>query len=273
MRGKKQVIFICSGNICRSPMAEVLLRERIEKRSLDLETSSAGTLGIEDHAANPDAVTAAAEVALDLQDVTLVCQDWGGPIGMGVVAREMDRFSRICAANTMLHTAESGLAGRIEWAAHAEGELDSTVSTALLDWRMASTRSPDFEASPSIPFATARGVTDEVAAAYDAPFPSEWHKAGMRQYPILIPVTESDEGAAINRETWSALARFDRPFLTLFGDSDPPTRGWAEIFQERVPGAKGQPHQTLERAGHYWQEDCGAEAAAILVEWIRDAGA
>jgi len=212
-------------------------------------------------------------VALDLQDVTLVCQDWGGPIGMGVVAREMDRFSRICAANTMLHTAESGLAGRIEWAAHAEGELDSTVSTALLDWRMASTRSPDFEASPSIPFATARGVTDEVAAAYDAPFPSEWHKAGMRQYPILIPVTESDEGAAINRETWSALARFDRPFLTLFGDSDPPTRGWAEIFQERVPGAKGQPHQTLERAGHFWQEDCGAEAAAILVEWIRDAGA
>ncbi len=68
MSEKKQVIFICSGNICRSPLAEVLLRERIEKRSLDLETSSAGTLGIEDHAANPDAVTAAAEMALDLRD-------------------------------------------------------------------------------------------------------------------------------------------------------------------------------------------------------------
>ncbi|MCR9093774.1 MAG: haloalkane dehalogenase [bacterium] len=208
-------------------------------------------------------------VALDLRDVTLVCQDWGGPIGMGVVAREMNRFSRICAANTMLHTAEPALEGRLEWAAHASGELDATVSSALLDWRMASTRSPDFEASPSIPFATARGVSDDVAKAYDAPFPSEWHKAGMRQYPILIPVTQSDEGAAINRQTWAALADFDRPFLTLFGDSDPPTRGWAEIFRERIPGAAGQPHQTLERAGHFWQEDCGAEVAAILVEWIR----
>lgn len=208
-------------------------------------------------------------VALDLQDVTLVCQDWGGPIGMGVVAKEMNRFARICAANTMLHTAEPALQGRIEWAAHAAGEHDSTVSKALLDWRMASTRAPDFEASPSIPFATARGVSAEVAAAYDAPFPSEWHKAGMRQYPVLIPVTDSDEGAAINRATWEALGRFERPFLTLFGDSDPPTRGWAEVFQERVPGAKGQPHRTLERAGHFWQEDCGEEAATILVEWIR----
>lgn len=210
-----------------------------------------------------------AVLALDLRDITLVCQDWGGPVGMGVVAREMDRFARICAANTMLHTAEPELEGRLAWSAHAVGEDDAQVSTTLLDWRMTSTRAPEFDASPSIPFATARGVSDAVAAAYDAPFPSEWHKAGMRQYPILIPVTPSDEGAAINRETWSALARFDRPFLTLFGDSDPPTRGWDEIFRERVPGAKGQPHQTLERAGHFWQEDCGAEAAAILVDWIR----
>lgn len=208
-------------------------------------------------------------VGLDLQDVTLVCQDWGGPVGMGVLAREFDRFSRVCAANTMLHTAEPELAGRIEWATHAASETEATVSQALLDWRQASTRAPEFDASPSIPFATARGVTEEVAAAYDAPFPSEWHKAGMRQYPVLIPVTPSDEGAAINRATWAALAKFDRPFLTLFGDSDPPTRGWDAIFQERVPGAKGQPHQTLERAGHFWQEDCGAEVAAILVDWIR----
>lgn len=210
-----------------------------------------------------------AVVALDLQDITLVCQDWGGPVGMGVFAREQQRFSRICAGNTMLHTAEAELAGRIEWAAHAEGDLDARVSTFLLDWRQASTRAPNFEASPSIPFATARGVSDAVAMAYDAPFPSEWHKAGMRQYPVLIPVTPTDEGAAINRATWDALRSFDRPFLTLFGDSDPPTRGWDEIFRERIPGANGQPHQTLERAGHFWQEDCGAEAAAMIVNWIR----
>ncbi len=208
-------------------------------------------------------------VNLDLRDITLVCQDWGGPIGMGVLAREMDRFSRVVAANTMLHTAEPELAGRLEWSAHASGEHDSTVSNRLLDWRGEAHRSAEFEASPSIPFATVRGVEPEVAAAYDAPFPSEWHKAAVRHYPLLIPVTPSDPGSAINRDTWAVLARFDRPFLTLFGDSDPATRGWEQIFRERVPGAAGQPHQTLERAGHFWQEDCGAEAAQIIVDWIR----
>ena len=113
-----------------------------------------------------------------------------------------------------------------------------------------------------------RGIPPEVAAAYDAPFPSEWHKAGVRQFPALIPVTRSDPGAALNLQTWQVLRRFERPFLTLFGDGDPPTRGWDAIFRERVPGAAGQPHATLENAGHFWQEDCGAEAAAMIVDWI-----
>jgi haloalkane dehalogenase len=208
-------------------------------------------------------------VSLDLRDITLVCQDWGGPIAMGVLAREVDRFSRVVAGNTMLHTAEAELDGRIEWAAHASGEEDSTVSAMLLDWMHYSGRALEFDASSSLAGTTARGVSPEVAAAYDAPFPSEWHKAGMRQFPLLIPVTRTDVGAAINLETWKALRTFDRPFLTLFGDSDPPTRGWDAIFQERVPGAKGQPHAILERAGHFWQEDCGEQAAEIIVDWIR----
>jgi haloalkane dehalogenase len=73
----------------------------------------------------------------------------------------------------------------------------------------------------------------------------------------------------INMETWKVLAGFDRPFLSLFGDSDPGTGGWEKIFQERVPGAKGQPHQILENTGHFWQEDCGDEAAPIIIDWIR----
>ena len=207
-------------------------------------------------------------VQLDLRDITLVCQDWGGPVGMGVLAREMDRFSRVVAGNTMLHTAEAELEGRLVWAAHASGGENSTVSNLLLDWCRESHRSADFEASPSIPFATARGVDPEIAAAYDAPFPSEWHKAGVRHFPLLIPITATDPGAVINRATWDALSRFDRPFLTIFGDSDPATSGWEKIFRERVPGAKGQPHRTLERAGHFWQEDCGTEAATIILDWI-----
>ncbi|MFO0688430.1 MAG: haloalkane dehalogenase [Myxococcota bacterium] len=211
-------------------------------------------------------------VGLDLRRITLIGQDWGGPIGMGVVAREMDRFARIVAGNTMLHTAGPELAGRIAWAAHASGEHDSTVDARLLDWMHTTHRLVDFDASPSIAGSTVRPVPREVLAAYDAPFPSEWHKAGMRQFSVLIPVTRSDVGSQINQATWAALARFDRPFLTLFSDSDPATRGWETIFTERVPGARGQPHQIQARAGHFWQEDNGEDAARIIAGWIAATG-
>jgi haloalkane dehalogenase len=203
--------------------------------------------------------------SLDLSGITLVCQDWGGPIGLGVLARQPDRFARVVAGNTMLHTAESDLDGRIALANHASGEANQTVGGFLLDWMLHAHRALDFVASASVLGTTAREVAPGVADAYDAPFPSEWHKAGMRQFPVLIPVTRNDPGAAINRATWKALASYDRPFLTLFGDADPSTRGWEDIFQERVPGAKGQPHRTLERAGHFWQEDCGDGAAQFIV--------
>ena len=207
-------------------------------------------------------------VTLDLRDITLVCQDWGGPISLAVLARETHRFSRVVAGNTMLHTAGPELAGRLTWAAHASGEENSTVSTLLLEWMRQSQRAAEFRASDSLHFATVRAVPPDQAAAWDAPFPSEWHKAGMRQFPLLIPVTRSDPGAIINQETWRALEKFKNPFLTLFGDSDPATQGWETIFQERVPGARGQPHQLLVRAGHFWQEDCGEQAAQIITAWM-----
>lgn len=207
-------------------------------------------------------------VSLDLRDITLVCQDWGGPISLAALAREPERFARVVVGNTMLHTTEAEFAGRITLANHSTGETDQTVGGFLLDWMLHAHRAVDFVASGSVHGATARELAPEVAAAYDAPFPSEWHKAGMRQFPALIPVTRNDPGSVLNLATWRALAGFERPFLTLFGDSDPSTQGWDAIFQERVPGARGQPHQTLERAGHFWQEDCGDEAARIIVQWI-----
>jgi haloalkane dehalogenase len=208
-------------------------------------------------------------VALDLRDITLVCQDWGGPISMAVLARHPDRFSRVVAGNTMLHTTEAELEGRIVVANHSTGASDQTVAGFLLDWMLNSHRALDFEASPSVQGATQHQIDADVAAAYDAPFPGPWHKAGMRQFPALIPVTRTDPGTAINLATWKALSTWDRPFLTLFSDSDPATRGWEIIFQERVPGAKGQPHQILEGAGHFWQEDSGEQAAHLIVEWIK----
>ena len=185
-------------------------------------------------------------VALDLQEITLIGQDWGGPIVLGVLAREPERFARGVAANTMLHTAEPELEGRTTWANYSLGGTVQAIEGALAEWRVATHRAVTFEASTAVGFSVVRGLDPGVAAAYDAPFPSEWHKAGMRQFPALIPVTSGDPGAALNRATWAALQKFDRPFLTLFGDSDPATRGWEMLFQERVPGARGQPHRILD---------------------------
>ncbi|MEE3330326.1 MAG: haloalkane dehalogenase [Myxococcota bacterium] len=207
-------------------------------------------------------------VGLDLQRITLFGQDWGGPIGLGVLAREEGRFIRAVAANTMLHTAEDGLAGRLVNDNHGVDGSNVQIAEELLAWILYSQRDPHFRASLSAVGATARDLPMETAAAYDAPFPDEGYKAGMRQFPALIPLTRGDVGSVLNRATWEALARFDKPFLTLFGDKDPGTGGWDAIFQERVPGAKGQPHETLENAGHFLQEDCGAEVAQKVVDWM-----
>ncbi len=208
-------------------------------------------------------------VSLDLREITLVGQDWGGPIGMAVLAHETDRFARVVAGNTMLHTCEAALHDRITFHNNDQGEQDQCIAAPLLDWIAFSQRQPRFDASMAVNGATVREVSKDVLAAYDAPFPDERHKQGMRQFPALIPLTRNDPGAAINRHTFEVLAAFERPFLTLFGDSDPTTRGWETVFQERVPGAAGQPHAILERAGHFFQEDCGEEAAARIVDFVR----
>jgi haloalkane dehalogenase len=207
--------------------------------------------------------------ALDLRDVTLVCQDWGGPIGLGVLAAEPDRFARVVATNTILHTADPALAGRLDWAVHGVvGEPRVVIEEMLLGYMLASQRYP-LVPSTLVKAATTHQIADDVLAAYDAPFGDETAKAGLRQMSVLIPVTRSDPGAAINRATTEVLRTWDKPFLTAYSDGDPATRGWAEVFQDLVPGAQGQPHTTIENAGHFVQEDAGAELAGVLADFIR----
>lgn len=208
-------------------------------------------------------------VALDLRDITMVGQDWGGPIGMGVLAREPDRFARVVASNTMLHTVDPDLAGRTAWSNHGVGDDDVRISQALLNWIAFSQRAPDFDASMAVGASALSKLDAATLAAYDAPFPEPRYKAGVRQFPILIPITRNDPGAAINRRTWKALAAFDRPFLTAFGDSDPATAGWDTIFRERVPGAANRSHTTIAKAGHFIQEDAGEALAKVIIEFIR----
>jgi haloalkane dehalogenase len=185
-----------------------------------------------------------------LRAITLVCQDWGGLLGLRLAGEEPDRFARVVAANTFLPTG------------------DGTLPDAFFAWREFARTVPSFPISGVVQRATARGLTAEVVAAYDAPFPDEGYKAGARAFPALVPATPDDPAASANRAAWLGLERFTRPFLTAFGDSDPITRGADRILQARVAGAAGQPHVTFARAGHFLQEDVGPELGRAIVELI-----
>ena len=170
---------------------------------------------------------------LDLRNITLVAQDWGGPIGFSVLAAEPDRFARVVATNTILHTADPALADRLTWAVHGEGESRVVLEQALVDYLLYTQRAPELRASDFIGAATMTPLSAEVLAAYDAPYPTVEHTAGLRQMTALLPLTRNDVGARIGRRTMRALEQFDRPFVTAYSDGDPATRGW----DDGVPGA------------------------------------
>lgn len=203
---------------------------------------------------------------LNLTDITLVVQDWGGPIGLSVLAREPNRFARVVASNTILHTCDPALAGRLEWPHHGVGDGQVIHQETLLDYVAFYQRSPDLVPSFFLD-AVAGPLSPDVLAAYDAPFPDREFTAGLRQMTALIPLTRNDPGAAIGRETMAVLGEWRRPFLTAYSDGDPPTRGWDKVFADHVPGAKGQPHTTIEGAGHFVQEQRGGELGRIVAEF------
>jgi haloalkane dehalogenase len=187
---------------------------------------------------------------LDLSRVTLVCQDWGGLLGLRLFAEHLARFDRAVVANTFLPT----------------GDIE--MPKAFFRWQEFSQSTPSFDVGAIVAKGCVRPVAPEVVAAYDAPFPDDTYKAGARQFPMLVPSTPDDPEAAPNRAAWEVLGRCEKPFLTAFSDSDPITRGADAIFQGIVPGAQGQRHTTIANAGHFLQEDAGPELARVVVDFI-----
>jgi haloalkane dehalogenase len=186
---------------------------------------------------------------LDLSDITLVCQDWGGLIGLRLVGENPDRFARVVAANTGMPS-------------------DSPLSEAFMAWQKYSQESEHFHVGGIVKGGCRTPLSEEVVAAYDAPFPDDSYLAGARIMPSLVPTGPDDPATAANKAAWETLARFDRPFLTAFSDSDPITGGGHRIFQRTVPGAQGQPHTTIEGGGHFLQEDRGPELAEVVADFI-----
>lgn len=194
----------------------------------------------------------AAVDAIDLRDVTFLGQDWGGLVGLRIVAAEPDRFARVVAANTFLPTG------------------DRHPGDAFLAWQRYSQETPDFHVGGIVKGGCASDVSDEVIAAYDAPFPDDSYKEGARQFPMLVPTSPDDPAAEPNREAWKVFEAWEKPFLTAFSDQDAITRGGEKVFQSVVPGAKGREHPTITGGGHFLQEDKGEELARVVVDYVRE---
>jgi haloalkane dehalogenase len=187
---------------------------------------------------------------LDLTDITLVCQDWGGLLGLRLVGEHPDRFARVVAANTFLPTG------------------DRNPGDAFLAWQRFSQEVETFPTGFIINGGCTTSLAPEVVAGYDAPFPEERFKEGARQFPLLVPTSPDDPASAANRAAWEGLKAFTKPFLCAFSDGDPITAGADRVLREDIPGCEGQPHTTIEGGGHFLQEDRGPELAKVVVDFV-----
>ena len=188
----------------------------------------------------------------DLSGITLVCQDWGGLLGLRLAMEHPGRFARIVAANTFLPTGDPG----------------RTPNEAFHRWRNFSQQGDVMPIGQIVNLGSFTQLPPEVIAAYDAPFPDERYKAGARKFPLLVPITPDDPASEANRRAWDSLAKWEKPFLTAFSDKDGIMVGSDIPMQETIPGAKGQSHTTIEGGGHFLQEDCGERLAEVVIDFI-----
>lgn len=196
--------------------------------------------------------------AVHIGDLTLFGQDWGSLIGLRLVGEEPERFARVVIGNGYLPVGERP---KMDLA-------QISGAAAFLGWRAFALHSPWFVCSKIVDFGSARSLTAGEKAAYDAPFPSKEYMAGPRAMPALVPTSPSDPAHLDNTRAWAGLARFERPFLTLFSTGDPIMRGLDRRLQRRIPGARDQPHDRV-RGGHFLQEDSGPLLAARMIAWMR----
>lgn len=210
---------------------------------------------------------------LDLQGATLFAQDWGGLIGLRVVANEPDRFARIMISNTGLPAA-GGLRGwigypMIKFAVWREGKPDEVIDNGefrFTRWIAWARYSDNFDLPTLFQGATSRTLSEAELAGYAAPFPDEQYKAAIRIFPYLVPSQLRQNQKVMD----DFYASWDKPFLTAFGDSDPVTAGGDVVWQDTVPGAQGQAHTTIQGGNHFIQEDKPEELVDLLIGFIED---
>ena len=224
--------------------------------------------------------------ANDVRGATFVGQDWGGLIGLRMVAENPERFARVVVANTGLPAPQDTPQERLD----EVREFRRNAPTPTLAEMGAKLGNPDPK-HPELTFAYWQKFTWETAdppigmliagmvdgrtltpgeiAAYDAPFPDPSYKMGPRAMPSQVPTLSDDPSVPANLVAWSVFEKWDKPFLCAFSDNDPVTRGGDAAFRQRVPGAKGRTHPTIQGGSHFLQEGRGEELARIVAEFAK----
>ncbi len=187
---------------------------------------------------------------MQLTNITLFGQDWGSLIGLRLLAECGERFARAVIGNGGLPAGEGN------------------PPAAFRVWQKFAIWTPVFPVGRIVASGCVTKLSPEVRAAYDAPFPSDEYKAGARAFPRLVPFNPTDPSVPDNRAAWEKLRQWRKPFLTAFSDGDPITRGGERKLQKEIPGAAGQRHTTIRGAGHFLQEDKGAEVAELVNRFI-----
>jgi haloalkane dehalogenase len=185
---------------------------------------------------------------LDLREITLFCQDWGGLIGLRLVAAFPERFARLVISNTYLPVGES-------------------IGPGFDAWRAFSQATPEFKTGRIVDGGCLRALSSAEIAAYHAPYPDETYQAGARQFPLMVPVTADHPSVAENVAAWTVLESFTRPVLTCFGEQDKVLGHLDTEIQRRIPGCGGQPHCRIE-ASHFCQEDQPEQLVELILRCI-----
>lgn len=235
-------------------MLPVLAARGLRAIALDLvgfgRSDKPAAVGDHSYARHVEWVRSAVFDALDLREVTLVCQDWGGLIGLRLAAEHPDRFAGIVAANTGLPTGDQSMPD-IWWA-----------------FRKAVESAPTLDVGRLVASGCRRGLSDAHRAGYDAPFPDESFKAGPRAMPLILPTTPEDPATEPNRQAWQRLSEWTKPFLVAFSDGDPITGAMAPVLKRAVPAAREREHPVIADAGHFLQEDAGEELAVTVADFV-----
>ena len=187
---------------------------------------------------------------LDLQDITLVVQDWGGLLGLSLLGEYPEKFKRVVILNTFL-------------------PIGKPLGSFFKAWQKFAKYHPSLPIGSIIQKGTYQDLSKDVLDAYKAPFPSKKYKGGARAFPTLVPGKPDDPGVKEMKKARQVLSKWTKPALILFSDKDKMMSGLENFFYKLIPSSVEQKKVIIKDAGHFLQEEKGEEIASYIDQFIK----